>query len=253
MEKLVQESSLDFTFQNEWGINTATIHYPIKEEIKPHPIVIFIHGFAAWKELYTWIANSLVSNGFGALFLTVPNRYGIDPIQWSDCIKGAINYLGNDSKTVEKVDNRKIGVMGHSMGGLGALLAASQDTRIKCIVGLAPAILPRYLPIPKEVFTLLIPIQIQIGDKDRIIPLNNVRKFYSTLYSMKKDLVEISGGNHIQFIDKKIRIMGEKTIKSEVFKRFLRGGTAEISFEEQHAISERNYLRWLKTWITTLC
>ncbi len=92
-----------------------------------------------WKELYTWVADSLVNQGYVTLLFTVPNNLLFEPHQWSDGFESAIDYLLNEKILAARIDPERIGVIGHSMGGLGALIAANKNACIKSVVGLAPA------------------------------------------------------------------------------------------------------------------
>jgi predicted dienelactone hydrolase len=241
-----QKSTFDFVFENKWGVYKATIYCPLEQHIS-HPVVVFAHGFAAWKGLYKWVAESLMSQRYTALLFTVPNHFRIEVRQWSDGIRSAIDYLfSKENPLSDVICTEKVGAMGHSMGGLGALIAASEDSRINCVIGLAPAILPKYrlfLPIPRQVYEISIPIQIQIGSKDGIIAPKDVRAFYDDLSSKDKSLIEIQGGNHIRFIDKgKTAKVGKYMMPIGIMKGYFRDGTPEISFEEQHSISCNNFL-----------
>lgn len=194
-------SSLNCFFENKWGTYNATIYY--FEELDNRPVVIFAHGLAAWKELYTWVVDSLVKQGYVTLLFTVPNILRIRPHQWSHGFKNAIDYILGEKTLSRRVDFERIGAMGHSMGGLGALIAASEDPRIKCVEGLAPGVLPIFLKRHKEALSVLLPVQVQIGSEDKIVHPEHVKAFYDHLISEKKSFIQIPGGNHIQFTDKK--------------------------------------------------
>jgi predicted dienelactone hydrolase len=235
--------SLNCFFENKWGTYNATIYY--LEELDNRPVVIFAHGFAAWKELYTWVADSLVKQGYVTLLFTVPNMLRIRPHQWSDGFKNAIDYILGEKTLSRRVDFEKIGAMGHSMGGLGALIAASEDPRIKCVEGLAPGVLPIFLKRHKEALSVLLPVQVQIGSEDKIIYPEYVKAFYDHLVSEKKSYIQIPGGNHIQFTDKRnITVIGDSLGALAGSERHLTDGPPKISFEEQQSISRNNFSAW---------
>ena len=132
-----------FFFQNKWGTYSASYYDPSHEADVGYPAIVFVHGFRARKEWYSWIGKCLASQGYAAFLFTVPFPKLQDPHQWSDGIKSAIDYLVDKKHPLhDKICPERIGAMGHSMGGLGTLLAGYEDVRIKCIVGLAPAIIP---------------------------------------------------------------------------------------------------------------
>ena len=244
------DERLHCSFENEWGTYSANYFLPSKELNITHPAIVFTHGLWAQKEWYNWIGDCLASRGYFAFLFTVPSKRCLNPRQWSDGIISAIDYLLCEKKLHEKISPGKIGVMGHSMGGLGALMAVSEDSRIRCIVGLAPAILPEYLYLPKEILEIPIPVQLQIGSKDGIIPFENVKDFFSNLCSKKKSFLEIEGGNHMRFLDKtKVSTFGEYVTRFGVLGKRLKDGRAEITFEEQHALSSNGFINWFDRYL----
>ena len=245
-EESLQQEQLTHFFENRWGTYSATHFSPTKESSTAHPVIIFVHGFRAQKEWYSWIGDCLASQGYSALLFTVPSTKLPKPKQWSDGIRSAIDYLlSKESPVYDRICSEKIGAMGHSMGGLGALIAGSEDPRIKCIVGLAPAILPEFLSISKEIYGISTPIQLQIGSNDGLIPPENVKTFFNGLTSKQKSYIEIKGGNHIRFLDKTMTsIIGEHVSRFGALGRQFKDGKASITFEKQHSMSSNSFLEW---------
>ena len=238
-------------FKNRWGTYTATHFTAFDNSGSVHPIVIFVHGFRAKKEWYSWIGEFLANQGYSALLFTVPSADLPDPFQWSDGIKSAIDYLTNVERPLHhEASIEKIGVMGHSMGGLGALIAGSEDPRIKCIVGLAPALMPEFIGIPEVIYNIPAPVQLQIGEYDGLIPPKNVKAFFDSLNSHQKEYLEIKGGNHIRFTDKAtFSIMGECLSRFGIIGRQLKDRKASITFNEQHSISGKKFVEWFDHYL----
>ena len=247
----MKEGRLTHFFKNKWGTYSANLFYPPEEQNVTHPAIVFTHGLWAQKEWYRWIGDYLASQGYLTFLFTVPSKWCVNPQQWSDGIRSAIDYLLSEKNSFYNIIHpRKIGVMGHSMGGLGTLIAGSEDSRIKCSVGLAPAILPEYLSFPKEIYRIPIPTQLQIGSKDGIIPPENVKDFFTDLQSQKKSFIGIEGGNHMRFLDKTtISTIGEYFTRLGLLGRQLKDGRAEITFEEQHTISRNGFMEWFKHYL----
>ena len=234
-------------FENKWGTYSATYFSSSADTANAiHPTIVFVHGFRAKKEWYSWIGECLASQGYSSLLFTVPSPKLPNPHQWSDGIKNAIDYLSNkESPLHDKTCSERIGVMGHSMGGLGALMAGSEDSRIKCVVGLAPAIIPRLLTVPEEIYNMSIPIQLQIGSEDGIISPEDVKAFFNNLASEKKTNIEIKGGNHIRFMDRTTAsTIGEYVTRFGALGKQFKDGKASITFDEQHNISSSNFVEW---------
>ena len=109
------------------------------------PIIVFGHGFAMSWDAYTNIWEHYASKGYilafprteGSLF-PAPSHgdFGLDinivetRMQAEDVLATSLFY--------QKI-NGNSALMGHSMGGGATILAASTNTSIKAIVGLAPA------------------------------------------------------------------------------------------------------------------
>jgi dienelactone hydrolase len=164
------------------------------------------------------------------LLFNVPSRFSFNPWQWPDGIRSAIDYLSCQSSDL--IDLNRIGAMGHSMGGLGVLIAGSLDSRIKCAVCLAPPVHVNLFYLPKR---FGIPIQLQIGIRDKLVPAEKVKAFYADLSAVEKEIVEISGGNHVQFMD--LPLGG-----------FL-DNRATVSVKEQHSASGRGFITWFDRYL----
>ena len=156
----------------------------------------------------------------------------------------------SDKHIAHKTCLGKIGIMGHSLGGLGALIAGSEDTRIKCIVGLAPAILPEVFTVPKEIYSISIPTQLQIGSNDGIIPPENIKGFFNKLNTKHRNYVHIEGGNHIRFLNKNlVSLIGEYLSRLGIMGIHLKDQRANITFEEQHVLSSKRFLEWFDNFL----
>jgi dipeptidyl aminopeptidase/acylaminoacyl peptidase len=88
---------------------------------------------------YDWIANRLAEAGYVALTITYRAKQGIhDP---EDIVAG-LNWLERQPD----IDQQRLGLFGHSRGGLSALRAAAQDTRVHAVVSFAaPTDIPHYV------------------------------------------------------------------------------------------------------------
>lgn len=237
---------LSHAFENRWGTYTATYYPALDDSRSARPAIIFVHGFRAKKEWYSWIGELLANEGYSALLFTVPAADIPDPFQWSDGIKSAIDYLaGGKSPLHGGTGIEKVGVMGHSMGGLGALIAGSEDPRIRCVVGLAPALMPEFTTIPKRIYDIPAPVQLQIGECDGLIPPKDVKAFFESLNSPEKEYLEIKGGNHLRFTDRAaVSMMGEYLSRFGMIGRQLKDCKARITFDEQHRISGEKFIEW---------
>ena len=121
------------SFKNSKGMNLAgVLHIP--ENAKNAPAVILCHGFAGDKigkyRLRVRLARALCKNGF-VVFRFDFSGHGdsegemddISITQELDDLECAINYL----KKQPAVDSKKIGIVGHSLGGEIAILEAAKN------------------------------------------------------------------------------------------------------------------------------
>jgi alpha-beta hydrolase superfamily lysophospholipase len=113
-------------------------------------IIIFCHGFKGFKDWGCWqmIADDFVENGFAFLkFNFSHNGMGLeDTVEFTDLDKFATNTLGKEmediasveqfivnelSTILPKINRDKIFIIGHSKGGVSALLYCTQyETKI---------------------------------------------------------------------------------------------------------------------------
>ena len=125
-----------------WGYASARISYPcgLRERA---PAVTLTGGYTNIKEQMYWLADHLTSHGFIVITITPYNIFGTPPV-WEDAHKaGYRELLAQDSSwwspLRNRVDRNQMGLLGYSMGGGGALLAAADlGERVKAVGGLSP-------------------------------------------------------------------------------------------------------------------
>lgn len=116
------------------------LHLPRKAE-KNYPIVILCHGATGCKDsrILESIAKFLNKNDIAAFRLDIRGHgesEGAFSLKgWLEDINSAILYL---TRRVE-VDSKRIGLLGHSLGGGLGLIVAIKNQAIKAFAGLAPA------------------------------------------------------------------------------------------------------------------
>lgn len=124
--------------KNQKGLNLAAIIHKPDTKGK-HPAVIILHGFTGYKEekhieqlaknlaLKGIIAIRFDASGFGESEGSLEKEYRLS------------NYLGDVENVYEfikmhpSVNNSHIGICGHSMGGMAAVIFASNHPEIKAI------------------------------------------------------------------------------------------------------------------------
>jgi len=223
------------TFKSKGKQIVGILHLPNKKKV---PVIILLHGWAMGKfgnPQFTFVraAREFSKAGFAVLrfdFRGVGDSEG----NWDDYgtetsledLNAALKY----AQTIEGIDKNKIGVLGWSNGGETAIIGASENKKIKCIVTWAspadhkdlwaPAlfeewrkrkkiiIAPKFNGLtvswkPKEfnyhayisIRKLKIPIMIINGTEDFLVFPNQAEKLYKNANKPKK-LVLIKGAHH---------------------------------------------------------
>ncbi|MDD5747702.1 MAG: prolyl oligopeptidase family serine peptidase [Actinomycetota bacterium] len=214
-------SSEDVTFKNSKGYKIAgTLYWPTKQGT--YPGVVFIGGFSSHRGMYAWIPETLASNGYVALSIdgsgngASEGAFGdlideskissmmLDPASWVEGpvnfilgtwkkdVSDAITYLTEKSKVRGMVDKNRIGISGHSMGGMTVSWVPLADSRVKAIVAFSDV-------IPIFVDDYSIPLQIQTGDLDLVLNDNMVAIPGYKAAKAPKEIIYVEGGTHDGF------------------------------------------------------
>jgi pimeloyl-ACP methyl ester carboxylesterase len=101
----------------------------------PGPAVLLVHGWESARD--RTLPNALLLNAIGVHVLTIDIRgHGLNPPEelpltagefGADALAGVEALLGRGNVTA-------VGILGHSMGGIGALLAAAAEPRVRGVV-----------------------------------------------------------------------------------------------------------------------
>jgi uncharacterized protein len=107
----------------------------------PHPTVILLHGWPG-NEKNLDLAQSLRANGWNVLFFHYRGAWGSAGTYtfthvYEDAA-AAVDYVRTNAVTLRSNPERIV-LVGHSMGGFAALMAAARDDRIVCAAALTPA------------------------------------------------------------------------------------------------------------------
>ncbi len=184
-----------------WGYASARISYPCGLDRKA-PAITLTGGFTNLKEQMYWLANHLTSHGYIVITMTPYNIFG-EPTVWKHAHLAGVEELldQNDSwwsPIRGRVDLNRLGVMGYSNGGGGALLAAGElGDALKTVTALAPNITneqPKY-------YNLGGPIQIVTGARDLVTPPSSVGSIYDSLpIGLSRNLSELRYMTHLDWV-----------------------------------------------------
>lgn len=178
------------------------------------PVVVMGHGFIMGKpELYTYLWEEIATKGYIMAFPTTENgsvipppnhlEFGKDLAFLVDTILGSNNVAS--SFLNGKVSN-KAAIMGHSMGGKAAHIAAHITTKATTLISMGAAI--SNPPIGSSSVDVLgdyaqyvtIPTLIVAGEFDCVAPPEeNQQLLYDTSAANCKFYIKIKGGGHCYF------------------------------------------------------
>jgi predicted dienelactone hydrolase len=217
--------------------STLRVHLPAAADA-PRPALLLVHGLWVGPEVYEGTAQHLASRGYAVAMFDQWGRSSTDLPGWVGAGALALDALhaatARDGPLEGALDLSKIGVLGHSFGGMTALGLAATDARVGAAVALAPGAtqreaLLRYAATMRDVPVLVIAAELD----DVSLPATFCRPAYHAIPHARKLYVEIAGANHLNFSDVSLpfgaRIKGaqQRTIARRYanawFDRFLLG------------------------------
>jgi cephalosporin-C deacetylase-like acetyl esterase len=199
--------------------------YP-KTGLQKYPVVLLVDGVYGSKERWfqwdSWprggeMTSALIERGFAVLTLDAPfhgersyeNNYEgvLDIFKYSVWAKDlivneTIEYMRAIDYVCSRgdVDSNRIGVMGHSLGGLISFNLAALDKRIKVAV---PAVTP-LMTISPAIYVgnfakraRDIPILVLMGDKDWVYSVADAKQFYSGIPVKTKKMILYDAGHRL--------------------------------------------------------
>lgn len=179
----------------------------------PYPLIIFAHGLSAFARQSVQYTTALASHGYIVVAPGFPqSRIGTpggprlaavldQPADVTFVIDEMLKLSRTpDGEFAGAIDEGRIGMTGHSLGGLTTMLTAhgaGRDDRIKAIAPISPV---GCLLGPGPVSDASIPTMVIGGSIERIVEPATVRRMYDAVRAPKYD-VEIIGADHTRFAD----------------------------------------------------
>jgi dienelactone hydrolase len=110
----------------------------------PYPGVVVVHGGAANQEMYLWGAEGLAEAGYEVLTFQLPTEDNLGGGAHYDYTKYALDYFtatpvapapgGAVNPGYAELDRSRIGLAGHSAGGVAVSRLGQEDPRVSAIV-----------------------------------------------------------------------------------------------------------------------
>lgn len=183
----------------------VSVYYPAEEQgtqapldpsLGPYPGVAFGHGFTMTRKRYDFYGRHLATHGYVIVLL---NFTDLNNARQRSELSACLTWLeeqNSDSGSwlFGAIDDEHFAVAGHSMGGGVAVQVAGEDARVDACAPLAPG------TTAQEMSAVSVPVMILAGDRDQLIPIDDLRASYGGA-TPPSSMVTILGGNHNQFMD----------------------------------------------------
>jgi len=173
------------------GFGAATIYYPTSTAEGTFGGVAISPGFTASRSSTAWYGPRLASHGFVVINIDTNSRFD-QPASRGTQLLAALDYLRNSSSVASRVDDNRLAVMGHSMGGGGSLEAASDRRTLQAAIPLTG------WNTDKSWGELVTPTLVIGAQNDTIASVSSHSEpFYNSMSSsLDKAYLELRGAGH---------------------------------------------------------
>ena len=178
------------------SFSSATIHIPTTGESLPS--IVIVGGWLCGPDVLAAWASFFASHGIVAMTIGTPAPHKDTPPDRSRALLDASKALQSendreDSKLFGRLDASRRAVMGYSLGGGGAQLAALADPALKCAIALAPH--SGEGPF-SEKLTDSVPILFLVGNADTMASASDFSWPHYNKTGAPKLFFEITGGDY---------------------------------------------------------
>ncbi|MEM9303428.1 MAG: alpha/beta fold hydrolase, partial [Pseudomonadota bacterium] len=109
----------------------------------PHPTFVLLHGFPGYERNLD-LAQALRRAGFNVLFPHYRGAWGSEgDYTFGHVIEDVASALAwlrrEEAKAELRTDPTRLSLVGHSLGGFGALMGGANDANVLCVAALSPA------------------------------------------------------------------------------------------------------------------
>jgi predicted dienelactone hydrolase len=188
----------------------GVVDAPLDTSGGPYPLLLFSHGSCGYPGQSTFLTPLLASYGIvvaapphpgntlfdGPICTTLDAQLASAQERPADVIFATDQMLAATSDATSPffgaIDPQRIGMSGHSFGGLTTYFVVDRDPRYRIAVPMAPAVF--------NVISLEIPSLTMLGQIDSVVQLPGIRAAYAAA-SAPKLKVEIAHAGHYAFSD----------------------------------------------------
>lgn len=171
------------------GFGGGTIYFPTTTSEGTFGAVSIAPGFTATQSSMAWLGPRLASQGF-VVFTIDTNSTGDLPASRGTQLLASLDYLTQRSSVRARIDANRLGVMGHSMGGGGALEAADDRPALQAAIPLTG------WNTRKNFSSVRVPTMVIGAENDSIAPVSTHSiPFYISL-PPEKAYLELNNASH---------------------------------------------------------
>ncbi|MEU6128984.1 alpha/beta hydrolase [Saccharopolyspora sp. NPDC047091] len=173
------------------GFGGGTIHYPTDTSEGTFGAVAVAPGYTGDQSSMAWYGPRLASQGF--VVFTIDTLTPTDqPDSRGRQLLAALDHLTTASSVRDRVDADRLGVLGHSMGGGGALEAVVADPDLRAAIPLTP------WHTRKDWSGVRTPTLVIGAERDSVAPVgSHAEPFYESLPGdPDKAYLELAGADH---------------------------------------------------------
>lgn len=178
------------------GFGDGTMYYPDTEP-GPFGVVAIAPGWLASQNSIATLGNRIASHGFVVITIDVNRPSADGPAARADQLLAALDQVANETAVTGIADNTRQAVMGHSMGGGGALFASIDRPTLKASIPLAP-----WQP-GADFSSVTVPTMIIGCEADTVAPVDtHALAFYDDIAdTVPKAYAEIADASHSCVVD----------------------------------------------------
>jgi predicted dienelactone hydrolase len=175
------------------GFGGGTIYYPTDTSQGTFGALVMSPGFTASQSSIAWMGPRIASQGF--VVMTIDTNTIFDfPDSRGTQLLAALDYLTQNSSTTvrSRIDNTRLAVAGHSMGGGGTLSAANRRSSLQAAIPL------QGWHTTKNWSNIRVPTMVIGAQNDTIASVtSHSEPFYNSIpASSEKAYLELRGASH---------------------------------------------------------
>ncbi|GAA1985431.1 lipase [Isoptericola halotolerans] len=173
------------------GFGGGTIYYPTTTSDGTFGAVVVSPGYTGTESSIDWLGPRLASQGFVVLTMATNTIYD-QPDSRARQLQAALDYLTGSSPVADRIDDDRLALMGHSMGGGGTLRAVDDNPDIKAAIPMTP------WHTKKNWSTVTTPTLVFAAENDSVARHEtHAEPFYNSFSDdLPKAYLELDGASH---------------------------------------------------------